>query len=402
MRQIFSWTVGSFFRTIGRTVALLGMGAILYYIASRLGFGISDLFFDKVNASSYQNNFIGSSKYRIGDSGNWNNSTLSNDNYWQINTMLNGSQRYYMSFGDNAVSIPSNIKLLKLNIKYSIKEDTQTTYTTTNQPQTTCTLNSTYESPAPWGNIYDASWNVTGKYEDIELRYNYFTCNAQTTTSTTTTDINKFSLTLGYYFNDNTGLQTPCYATSNSGDIYSFECPVTTNNINGLVITISTNKVIRFDTGFNYLMTMEKDATQQIIDNQNHNTQSLIEQNQNSTNQMLDTNSTSTDQKADSFFGSFDTNETYGGLSSIVTAPLVVVNQMLSNTCVAPSATWKGATITLPCGDMFWSRPGAVDLQNLLNVFYGGFICYYAIRKLFLMIENFKDPTHDKIEVTDL
>ena len=147
---------------------------------------------------------------------------------------------------------------------------------------------------------------------------------------------------------------------------------------------------------------------QQIQQAVEQNTQAIHEQTQQqqqnheeTQNYLEDTNSTSTENSANNFFGNFSTSDT-GGLSSIITAPLVMVNKMLDGQCVMPSATWKGATISLPCGDMLWSRPGASDLKNLLNVFYGGFICYYAIRKLFLMIEGMKDPTSDRIEVSDL
>lgn len=118
-------------------------------------------------------------------------------------------------------------------------------------------------------------------------------------------------------------------------------------------------------------------------------------------NYLTDNNMSETNSTASSFFNNFTDND-HGGLSSIITAPLNTINAMLSNTCVAPSATWKGAVITLPCGDMFWNRPGADQLKNLLNVFYGGFVCYYAIRRLFLLIEQLKDPTNDRIEVADL
>ena len=55
MEKLFNWTIGSFFRTIGRLIAYFAIGAIIAYLLANsninLG-GITNLFLDQVNAST--------------------------------------------------------------------------------------------------------------------------------------------------------------------------------------------------------------------------------------------------------------------------------------------------------------------------------------------------------------
>lgn len=117
-------------------------------------------------------------------------------------------------------------------------------------------------------------------------------------------------------------------------------------------------------------------------------------------NSINNDNVDSATNKATSFFNNFTDND--HGLSSIITMPLNSIRLMLSDNCVAPHTIYKGKTISLPCGDILWSRPGANALKDFLNVVYGGFICYYLIRSFFMWVNRFKDPDNDKIEVIDL
>lgn len=56
MEKLFNWTIGSFFRTIGRLIAYFAIGAFIAYILGtsniKLPFGISELFLDHVEAMS--------------------------------------------------------------------------------------------------------------------------------------------------------------------------------------------------------------------------------------------------------------------------------------------------------------------------------------------------------------
>ena len=58
MKQIFSWTVGSFFRTIGRIIAFLVVGCLIAYILSDNGFRVDSLFLDSVKADDFISNQV--------------------------------------------------------------------------------------------------------------------------------------------------------------------------------------------------------------------------------------------------------------------------------------------------------------------------------------------------------
>lgn len=124
-------------------------------------------------------------------------------------------------------------------------------------------------------------------------------------------------------------------------------------------------------------------------------------------NQALE--NTLTDDNIDSdtgtnFFNNFSTTDN-GGISAIVTKPLILVNSLLdnNNSCanlLLPS--FMGAdNVTLPSGCILWNSAPAL-VVNLWNIFITGFGSYYVLKQLFLLVENLKSPNNDKVEVLDL
>lgn len=123
-------------------------------------------------------------------------------------------------------------------------------------------------------------------------------------------------------------------------------------------------------------------------------------------NQLGDLNNSLNDSNVDgslgsagSFFDNFNTTD-HGGLSGIITAPLVAINQMLNTSCSPMTATFKGKELSLPCGYEFWNRLGAI--QDFVNIVLGGMLCYRIIIKLYKLIERIKNPEDDRLEVMDL
>lgn len=148
--------------------------------------------------------------------------------------------------------------------------------------------------------------------------------------------------------------------------------------------------------------------TNNIINNNNQNTNNIInnqDKNQQETNDRLDNindslnNSNVDNGTGSNFFNDFSSSDN-GGISSIVKAPLVAINSMLSNTCTAMSVTYKGKEVSLSCGTEFWSKASVI--QNYLNWFEGGILVYLIIRKLYKLIESLKNPDDDRVEVMDL
>lgn len=124
-----------------------------------------------------------------------------------------------------------------------------------------------------------------------------------------------------------------------------------------------------------------------------------------STNDKLDDlNSSITDGDIDSnsgksFFDSFSSSD-HGGISGIITAPLVAIKKMLDKNCSPLTATYKGKEISLPCGYEFWAKMPAI--KEFINLTLGGLLCYNIIRKLYHLIENMKNPDDDRVEVMKL
>lgn len=102
---------------------------------------------------------------------------------------------------------------------------------------------------------------------------------------------------------------------------------------------------------------------------------------------------------AGSFFDTF-TSTDHGGISGIITAPLVAIKKMLDKSCSPLSATYQGQKIELPCGYDFWSKMTAI--KEFINLTLGGILCYNIIRKLYKLIENMKNPDDDRVEVMKL
>lgn len=105
------------------------------------------------------------------------------------------------------------------------------------------------------------------------------------------------------------------------------------------------------------------------------------------------------------FFNDFQTQDN-GGISAIVTKPLMLVNTLLDydhNQCtdlVLPDI--MGAkNVKLPSGCILWG-----SAPNLVNTLWGLFVCglasYRIIKDLFHIIENLKNPDDDRVEVMDL
>ena len=124
-----------------------------------------------------------------------------------------------------------------------------------------------------------------------------------------------------------------------------------------------------------------------------------------STNDKLDgLNSSITDGDIDnnsgkSFFDSFSSSD-HGGISGIITAPLVAIKKMLDKNCSPLTTTYKGKEISLPCGYEFWAKMPAI--KEFINLTLGGLLCYNIIRKLYHLIENMKNPDDDRVEVMKL
>lgn len=144
---------------------------------------------------------------------------------------------------------------------------------------------------------------------------------------------------------------------------------------------------------------------QQILQQQ----QAIIAEQQNTTQAVEDVNDTLNDDdttgatdEASDFFSSFST-DTFG-LTSIITAPLNLIQSLTSSTCTPlhiPLPYLNNKYIDLPCmTSIYQSAFGSFFTMYQTITF--GIIAYWVCVRIFNKVKDFKNPEHDEIEVLDL
>ena len=105
--------------------------------------------------------------------------------------------------------------------------------------------------------------------------------------------------------------------------------------------------------------------------------------------------------QADDFFNSFTTNT--HGLTGIITAPLNAIQSLTSKTCsplILP-LPFVDKNLTLPCmRQIYTDNFGA--FMNLYDVIIIGIVSYWVMVRIFTLVKDFKNPDHDEVEVVDL
>lgn len=104
---------------------------------------------------------------------------------------------------------------------------------------------------------------------------------------------------------------------------------------------------------------------------------------------------------ASDFFSSFQT-DTYG-LSSIITAPLNLIESLTSTTCqdlVLP-LPFVNQNLTLPCMSKIYQQNFGTFFSIYQTITFG-IVSYWVIVRIFNLVKDFKNPDHDEIEVMDL
>ena len=106
--------------------------------------------------------------------------------------------------------------------------------------------------------------------------------------------------------------------------------------------------------------------------------------------------------EASDFFESF-TTETFG-LTSIITAPLSLIQSLTSKTCTSlhlPLPYLDNKYLDLPCmSDIYIQYFGS--FFTLYQTITYGIIAYWVCVRIFNLVKDFKNPEHDEIEVLDL
>ena len=91
------------------------------------------------------------------------------------------------------------------------------------------------------------------------------------------------------------------------------------------------------------------------------------------------------------------------GLTSIITAPLSLIQSLSSSSCAPLNLPlpFVDGTLTLPCMYSFYSSTFGI-LFTLYQTITFGVVAYWVLVRIFNMVKDFKNPDHDEIEVVDL
>lgn len=106
--------------------------------------------------------------------------------------------------------------------------------------------------------------------------------------------------------------------------------------------------------------------------------------------------------EASEFFNSFTTN-TFG-LTSIITAPLNLIQSLTSSTCSElhlPLPYLNNKYLDLPCMTSIYQTHFGAFFTMYQTITYG-IIAYWVCVRIFNQVKDFKNPEHDEIEVVDL
>lgn len=381
MKKILNWTFGACFRTLGRFLAIFIVGVLLIFIGSKIGIELPDWLSLRVNAATKENwglELTPIPRMNVYDAQTMNQITVRSQviasqtsgstyekewNVWEIGEKTYGANGYMWEFPSQLEHTPNYLYSYQLGM---------------------CATKSLSSATIElFAGQYGSKVN-TDIYSQVSL-------NSMNSQVFSDWNANNCYILYGYYVPSNDTAWSHMRIYSPNSVISNLGVYVFSFDIEPVGIWTSGIKDIIDNSGFASADSVEQ--VQESVDK--------VEQEIQQTNDTITNDDTSGAQdSADGFFNDFQSEDF--GLSSIVTAPLRGINAMLTDTCVAPSATYKGQTFSLPCGSMLWSRPGGEDFKSFINVMYGGFLAYLVISKFFLDVETLKNPNSDKVEVDKL
>lgn len=345
MNKIFNWTFGSLFRTIGRLLGFLIVCILLLLIGSKLGLKIPDFLMPmKISADEVEYTFsTNQSNVCVDDHGTQRCGGWKNNPY------------------DDNLNYP--LELIKYRVKLNDGWLKDNVYT----------INVGYK-PTPDA-IHVSSlrvcWENSGDCENFTSQNGW----------------NKNSS--GYYRNIFSFSPTVDHSSSEYLYIYVEFIPgylttIRPSLLNTLSVARGTDAII-------------KDQTNQIIDSQNQTNEKL----DNIEDSITNNDSSGATSEAGGFFENFNT-ETFG-LTSIITAPLNAINNILNSSCSSLSIPlpFVNKNIILPCMTSIYTNYFGAFFQ-LYQLITTGIISYYIIVRIFNLVKDFKNPEHDEIEVVDL
>lgn len=367
IKKVGNWVFGSFFRTMGRFFFFLFFGFLLATILSKSEIKLTDLLgIDTIKASEVAQAWV----TNISDSnGNWGDSQVYGSWYVQRWATTGTSQGGIANLSPQ-ISLPRHGDIYIngfLESEYPIfgnEEDFICTSTYTNSND--CFMWSTNSGSS----IYLQIW-LNSYGNQCKIEWNNSAVNG--------TD------TYRKFFNATCQTQDRTIGTFS----YSFNIMQAGSTIQQRDYRLAISRSWKYEvTASN---AVENQAEQQ---QQQHNETMSFFNNENTTQAESD---------ASNFFDNF-TSQDNGGISSIITAPLQAISGLVSATCTPitlPLPYLDNKTIVLPCMSAIYQEHFGAFFTIYQTIIFGA-LAYRMLVSIFMMIQGFKNPDDDKIEVVDL
>lgn len=396
IKKISNWLVGSFFRTIGRFLAIAGIVILFYIIASKSGLKLTDLLgISRVYADETFTYSSSLWSYTSSSASNCNvslrNCTI---NSYVSNLQLNNPQsvdyintiRLYAYASDTNKFKSSNYYNFKYEVCQSNKDFNKIKtgrgfswqYNTSN-----AATGSTAGDPTQF------SYRIDDKVGDNNCYYLTFSAKPPVDSRY----IGFFFTYTGYGDNPNIAVIPDIDYFNSTGGSY---------NVKSLSVTYSqdVNATIQ-------------NSTNQIINNQNENTNTIINNQNENTEQIIDTLTDDTINNSDIENGldlDYDTSQSYGAFSGFLLLPLTWVQQILApqDSCSAinlPLPYMENKYLTLPCMNEFWNSMGLVaDLISLVWIAVVGVRIFNGLYLLVVDVTSTEDNAEklDKVRSWEL
>jgi hypothetical protein len=378
MKKILNWSIGSFFRTLGRIIAYLLIAFLITVILSKSDI-LSNLLFMNVNASTY-NSFWLEDTDTITSGGIYDCSSESSckEVYTQSSTFaindieVRGtiSNRDKLKVGPNGNVLNIQGYLLKKDYFYSID-----VYVCSSD------------------NLSNLSGQIYGSYYNYWANDNLYNNTSRNSLHGLAGQQNTFNYCYMYSGlvapnGDQTQINLRLRGSANVSTYY-YMMGV---HVESLGIYSGAIENIVENSGFATASSVEevKQATNQ------------VKQEIQSTNDTLNNSDTSeaTNQASDLFNNYTDTDF---GLSGVITAPLNLIRSLTSKTCsqfVLP-IPFTDKTLTLPCLSPIY-REHFNGILSIYQIVLFAIVGYRICISIFFMVKGFKDPNKDEIEVMDL
>ena len=382
MKKILNWSIGSFFRTIGRIIAYLVIAFLITLIIAKTD-NLKSLLFMSVKADTTPNYWITNTDvptyFDLFDCTESTCNRVDSSNYTNEMIELNETGGRQFPVTTRQYNLQGNGIVIRTssNARYNVGYLYQTTFYVCSDTIMDNATNTIY--PSYYGDAF--------------------------------TNNNVFQSSNSYVLSGLPGLAPQwnnCYAFST---IFS-------PGENGTYINLRLKSTSRI-SGYYALVGFKSESlglysgeVQSIVQNSGFATASSVEEVKTATNEVKQeiqsTNNTLNNDnvdesltEADGFFNGFTTNT--HGLTGIITAPLNAIQSLTSKTCsplVLP-IPFVDKTLTLPCMRQIYSDNFG-GFMNLYDVIIIGIVSYWVLVRIFTLVKDFKNPDHDEVEVVDL